>query len=260
MLQLTRHKSISYNAISFPEPAFPLTSDRETQRLWANPKQEPESGSGLIVRVRQRLWWNEKFFNSQLYSVDFLAGFQISPKIPIPGADQKDRGLWVRDCVHRVSVPCCASLMRQVTLQIFIARSILIGCEKNKNWPEVKNPEVSRALLLKARYAPCKQKSDIFGLRFTTFQGRSFPDRLPRETNPSRTHGLHHPFRRICGHSSSVLLLQEKKGITICGYGLENCTWLHSLCGICSCCSICKVQHILPLTNLLRKWHLTVMF
>ena len=58
--------------------------------------------------------------------------------------------------------------MRQLTLEIFIARSILIGCEKNKNWPEVKKKtEVRRALLLKARYVPCKQKSNIFA-RFPT--------------------------------------------------------------------------------------------
>ena len=40
-----------------PRARVPLTSGREAQGLWSNPKPEPGNpGSGLILRVRRRLW------------------------------------------------------------------------------------------------------------------------------------------------------------------------------------------------------------
>ena len=40
-----------------PRARVPLTSGREAHGLWSNPKPEPGNpGSGLILRVRQRLW------------------------------------------------------------------------------------------------------------------------------------------------------------------------------------------------------------
>ena len=40
-----------------PRARVPFTSGREAQGLWSNPKPEPGNpGSGLVLRVRRRLW------------------------------------------------------------------------------------------------------------------------------------------------------------------------------------------------------------
>ena len=83
-------------------PQSPRPLDQRSGSAWAQVESKTGTRKSWFrfdsARASEIVVEMNKFQQPMRFLAVFLAGFQSSPEVSIPGAVQKDRGLWGRDC------------------------------------------------------------------------------------------------------------------------------------------------------------------